>query len=193
MKRLGVWLAACVAVSGAYAAPARDTGYVYGENHCYGFHVLAGWIQDNRLLAGEGAPMAFLPQARALREAGVLMYAGSISRDPGGRLADAVRGQVDDVVAQYAASGEKLRPAMVRRIRARDGVAGELWRFTGYSNGGQELAAYLPGSRSVNYFVAQIPARADAAAVEAALLALAGSYHERQFCPPCREEGCAGE
>ena len=40
--------------------------------------------------------------------------------------ADTVRGQVDDVVAQYAASGEKLRPAPVRRIRARDGVAGEL-------------------------------------------------------------------
>ena len=62
MKRLGLVLAACVAMSGAYAAPAWDTGYAYGANHCYGFHAPAGWAQDNRLLANKGVPMVFLPQ-----------------------------------------------------------------------------------------------------------------------------------
>ena len=122
-----------------------------------------------------------------------MIYAGSIGHKPGESFSAAVRGQVNDVVAQYAQSNERIRPAMLRRIRARDGVSGELWRFTGYSNGGQELVAYLPGSRSVNYFVAQIPAQADAASVETAMLALVASYHERQSCPPCRGEGCAAE
>ncbi|OAM20178.1 hypothetical protein A7P84_02945 [Eikenella corrodens] len=137
--------------------------------------------------------MVFLPQDGRLRAARVMIYAGSIGRKPSESFTAAVRGQVNDVVAQYAQSNERIRPAMLRRIRARDGVSGELWRFTVYSNGGQELVAYLPGSRSVNYFVAQIPAQADAAAVETALLALAASYHERPSCPPCRGEGCASE
>ena len=186
-------LAACVAMSGAYAAPVWDTGYAYGANHCYGFHAPAGWTQDNRLLADKGVPMVFLPQDGRLRAARVMIYAGSIGRKPNENFTAAVRGQVNDVVAQYAQSNERIRPAMLRRIRARDGVSGELWRFTGYSNGGQELVAYLPGSRSVNYFVAQIPTQADAAAVETAILALAASYHERPSCPPCRGEGCASE
>lgn len=193
MKRLGLVLAACAAMSGAYAAPAWDTGYAYGANHCYGFHAPAGWTQDNRLLADKGVPMVFLLQDSRLRAARVMIYAGSIGRKPSEGFSAAVRGQVNDVVAQYAQSNERIRPAMLRRIRARDGVSGELWRFTGYRNGGQELVAYLPGSRSVNYFVAQIPAQADAAAVETAVLALAASYHERQSCPPCRGEGCAAE
>ncbi|WP_156503509.1 MULTISPECIES: hypothetical protein [Eikenella] len=192
MKRLAWLLAAALAAGSVQAAPEGDTGYAHGANHCYGFRVPAGWIQDNRLLADKGVPMVFLPQEGGLRAARVMMYTGSIAPRPGGSFAEAVRAQVNDVAAQYAGSGEQIRPAMVRRIRSR-GSSGELWRFTGYRSGGQELAAYFPGRRSVNYFVAQVPARADAAAVESALLRLAGSYHERESCPPCREQGCAGE
>jgi len=105
MKRLGLVLAACAAMSGAYAAPAWDTGYAYGANHCYGFHAPAGWTQDNRLLADKGVPMVFLPQDGSLRAARVMIYAGSIGRKPGENFSAAVRGQVNDVVAQYALSG----------------------------------------------------------------------------------------
>ncbi|MDU4301798.1 MAG: hypothetical protein E7I45_12650, partial [Eikenella corrodens] len=125
MKCLGLVLAACAAMSGAYAAPAWDTGYAYGANHCYGFHVPAGWTQDNRLLADKGVPMVFLPQDGRLRAARVMIYAGSIGRKPSESFTAAVRGQVNDVVAQYAQSNERIRPAMLRRIRARDGVSGE--------------------------------------------------------------------
>lgn len=100
MKCLGLVLAACAAMSGAYAAPAWDTGYAYGANHCYGFHVPAGWTQDNRLLADKGVPMVFLPQDGRLRAARVMIYAGSIGRKPSESFTAAVRGQVNDVVAQ---------------------------------------------------------------------------------------------
>ena len=75
MKRLGWVLAACAAMSGAYAAPAWDTGYAYGANHCYGFHAPAGWTQDNRLLADKGVPMVFLPQDGRLRAASAVSRA----------------------------------------------------------------------------------------------------------------------
>lgn len=171
-----------------HAAQPPISGYAHGKDHCYGFQAPSGWVQDNRILASVGVPMVFVPQGQSWRGAAAVLYTRPAPRELGDSAAGAIRRQVRAVVAQYAAAGEEVRPVLVRHIRTRSGAAGELWRFTGYRNGGQELVAYFPAKQTINFFVAQITARANAAAIEAALLELARSYHERQDCRPCQEQ-----
>ena len=188
MIRPFFFLTALLWTSSLHAAQPPMSGYAYGKDHCYGFQAPNGWIQDNRILAKAGVPMAFAPREQDWRHADAMIYTRPVPRESGSSAAQAIRQQVKAVVAQYAADDMDIRPALVRRIRAHYGAAGELWRFTGYRNGGQELVAYFPAKQTVNFFVAQITARADAASVEAALLELANSYHERKDCRPCQEQ-----
>lgn len=175
-------------ISSVVSASPLAAGYVYGPDHCYGFEVPAGWRMDNRLLARHGVGMAFLP----VREGdlpGVLLYTRGATRAAGTSPEEAIKNQVNDVLAMYAADGAQIRAERLRTVTARNGVHGELWRFHGYTNNGEERVVYFPTERTVNFFVAQIPDPKWTVDAETALIKLVTSYHERASCHPCQADG----
>ncbi|MDO4694201.1 MAG: hypothetical protein Q4A62_06190 [Eikenella sp.] len=186
--KLRLFALSALLTSSVLSASPLAAGYVYGSDHCYGFEAPAGWRMDNRLLARHGVGMAFLPLQEGVLP-GVLLYTRSAARTDGMSSEEAIKNQVNDVLAMYAADGTRIRAERLRTVAARNGVRGELWRFYGHANGREERAVYFPAERTVNFFVAQIPDSKWTADAEAALIKLAVSYHERASCRPCQVEG----
>ena len=164
-----------------------QSGYAYGPDHCYHFEAPVGWQLDNRAAAAEGVPMVFYPLGATWQSAEVAMYTRPT---PQLRLgADAVKAQVDDVVSMYRAASEAIVAVHAETVQAESGAQGQLWLFSGYRNGGTELAVYFLGRETVNYFVAQIGRGASVEEAKQTLLELASTYREGTDCRPC--EGAA--
>lgn len=178
-------------ISNVLAASPLTVGYVYGSDHYYGFEAPEGWRMDNRLLARYGVGMAFLPVSEG-DLSGVLLYTRAVTRAAGNSPEEAIKNQVSGVLDMYAAAGAQIRAERLRTVTARNGVHGELWRFYGYTKGGEERAVYFPAECTVNFFVAQIPDPKWIVDAETALIKLIASYHERASCHPCQVDGtCA--
>ena len=179
-----------LAVIALVAAPGlafSQSGYAYGPDHCYYFEAPVGWQLDNHTAAAEGVPMLFYPFGATWQSAEVAMYTRPAPRlRPG---ADAVKAQVDDVIAMYGAASEAIAAAHDEAVQAKSGAQGQLWSFSGYRNGGTELAVYFLGRETVNYFVAQVAHGASVEKAKQALLELASTYREGTDCKPC--EGVA--
>lgn len=179
-----------LAVIALVAAPGlafAQSGYAHGSDHCYYFEAPGGWQLDNRAAAADGVPMVFYPVGATWQSAEVAMYTRpSPQMRPG---AEAVKAQVDDVIAMYRAASEEIAAAHAENVRTRSGAQGQLWSFSGYQNGGTELAVYFLGRETVNYFVAQIARGASVEKAKQTLLELASTYREGTDCKPC--EGAA--
>lgn len=167
------------------------SGYAYGEGHCYGFNAPKGWVLDSSL-ASQGVAMAFLPQGKNWNSADMAMYTRSMTyanTEP----QKMIELQIADVKQMYLEDGKHIQAEHLRDIQSDSGEKGSLWRFSGYGAGLEELAAYFPTNTNLNYFIAQVGARADKQAALQALSELAQSYHQRTECKPCKETGCVSE
>ena len=103
--------------------------------------------------------------------------------------AEAIKAQVEDVIAMYKAASETIVARQVGPVKAHTGARGQLWAFSGYRNGGTELSVYFLGRETVNYFVAQVPSGANIEKAKKILVELASSYREAADCKPCAEAG----
>lgn len=167
------------------------SGYAYGEGHCYGFTAPEGWKLDNSL-ADQGVGMAFLPQSSTWQNATVAMYTSSVSHNTAAGKA-MIQAQVDDIKQMYRDSGMNINAEKVQDIQSDNGEKGEIWRYSGFSGGAEELAGYFPTKTNVDFFVAQVGGNSDKNVAFNAFLALVKSYHQREECKPCKETGCSTE
>jgi hypothetical protein len=174
---------ALVAAPGAVIA---ESGYAHGSDHCYYFQTPAGWQMDNHSAAAAGVPMVFYPQGATWQSAEVAMYTRPA---PPLRGTDAIKAQVEDVIAMYRRASESVTAKQARQVKTRSGALGQLWAFSGYRNGGTELAVYFLGPKTVNYLVAQVPRGASVEKAKQTLVELASSYREGTDCKPCAEAG----
>jgi hypothetical protein len=87
----------------------------------------------------------------------------------------------------YKAASQHVKAKKAETVATKAGAKGELWAFTGYSNGGTELVVYFQGRQTVNYFVAQVPEGADVQQSRRVLVELASSYRESADCKPCAD------
>jgi hypothetical protein len=158
-------------------------GYAHGSDHCYYFKAPSGWIMDNRALASQGVPMVFYPAEATWKSAEFVIYTRPSSQAR--QAPDPIGAQVREVVSMYKAAAQNVEARKTGTINTQSGAKGELWSFTGYSNGGTELVAYFVGLKTVNYFVAQVPKRADIQQSRRFLIELASSYRESSDCKPC--------
>lgn len=168
----------------SFAAFAQE-GYAHGSDHCYYFKAPHGWLMDNRALASQRVPMVFYPAGTTWASANVAIYTRPSSETR--QAADPIRAQVEEVLSMYKAASQHLKAKKAQTIATRSGAKGELWAFTGYSNGGTELVVYFRGRQTVNYFVAQIPEGADVQQSRRVLVELASSYRESADCKPCAD------
>ena len=161
-----------------------QSGYAHGKDHCYHFETPAGWQMDNRAAAADGVPMVFYPAGSTWQSAEVVMYTRPSAQSR--PAADAIKAQVDDVIAMYRGASEAVIAKNVDSVQAKSGARGQLWEYSGYRNGGRELAVYFRGRATVNYFVAQVPAGASVEKAKRTLLELASTYREGTDCKPCK-------
>jgi len=168
-------------------------GYVHGKNHCYAFTAPQGWIMDNTALTDEGVPMIFLPAGTTWKYAPMVMYTRSRANDTTADAQTIIKKQVDETIAMYRESQQTPTATKEADITGKNGVHGELWHYTGYASPDvEEMAAYFPSQKTLNYFVLQLGKNADRTAGKAALLELAASYYERDNCQPCAAEPQSG-
>ncbi len=161
-------------------------GYAYGHDHCYHFDAPNGWVMDNRAAASEGVPMVFFPRGATWQTAEVAMYTRPTIPSANVQMGKrSIEEQVEKVIAMYRDESQNITAQRLLPIRAKSGAQGELWSFSGYRNGGVELAVYFPGRKTVNYFVAQVPKSANLNESKRVLLELASSYREGMDCKPC--------
>ena len=134
-----------------------QTGYAHGPDHCYRFEAPQGWTMDNQVAASQGVPMVFFPVGTTWESAPSAMYTRPVQFSTG-TLTDSlrIRKLVDSAIEMYRSASENLTARRVRSIHSMSGVSGELWSFSGYSNGGAELVAYFVGRQTVNFFVMQL-------------------------------------
>lgn len=169
----------CLAPSLANA----QLGYAHGKDHCYHFETPAGWQMDNRAAAAEGVPMVFYPAGSTWQSAETVMYTRPSAKSR--PAVDAIKAQVDDVIAMYRSAAETVIAKNAGPVKAKSGATGQLWEYSGYRNGGKELAVYFRGRETVNYFVAQLPANIEADKAKLSLIELASTYREGTDCKPC--------
>ena len=169
----------CLAPSLANA----QSGYVHGKDHCYHFETPVGWQMDNRAAAAEGVPMVFYPVGSTWQSADTVMYTRPSAKSR--PAVDAIKAQVDDVIAMYRSAAETVIAKNAGSVKAKSGAVGQLWEYAGYRNGGKELAVYFRGRETVNYFVAQLPANIEADKAKLSLIELASTYREGTDCKPC--------
>ena len=168
------------------AAPAYAiSGYAHGPVHCYHFDAPSGWTMDNRAGAGSGVPMVFYPSASTWQSAPIAIYTRPVASSSGRSDPARIREQVDQVIQMYRSASENVQAKRVQVVRSKSGASGELWSFTGYSNGGAELVSYFAARQTVNFFVMQIASAGEVEASASALLELAASYRESTECKPC--------
>ena len=159
------------------------SGYAHGPDHCYYFDAPSGWTMDNRV--GNGVPMVFYPSASTWQSAPVAIYTRPVA-SPSDRADTArIREQVNQVIEMYRSASENVQAKRVQAVRSKFGASGELWSFTGYSNGGAELVTYFAGRQTINFFVMQVSSAGEVGANTPALLELAASYRESTECKPC--------
>ena len=170
--------------------PSRS-GYAYGVGYCYGFMAPVGWKLDNSL-ASQGIAMAFLPQNESWNTADTAMYTHSAAYENTDEQ-KMVELQIADVQQMYRAAGKNIQAEYIQDILSASGEKGSLWRFSGYGEGLEELAAYFPAKPNLNYFIAQVGGDTDKQKVLQVLIELAKSYHRRSECKPCQDTGCAVE
>ena len=101
--------------------------------------------------------------------------------------------QIADVQQMYRAAGKNIQAEHIQDILSASGEKGSLWRFSGYGEGLEELAAYFPAKPNLNYFIAQVGGDTDKQKALQVLIELAKSYHRRSECKPCQDTGCAVE
>lgn len=160
-------------------------GYAHGSDHCYYFEAPRGWVMDNRALASEGVPMVFYPAGTTWASANVAIYTRPSSQTR--QASDPIRAQVEEVLSMYKAASQHVKAKKAGTVATKARTKGELWAFTGYSNGGTELVVYFRGRQTVNYFVAQVPEGADVQQSRRVLIELASSYRESVDCKPCAD------
>jgi hypothetical protein len=179
LHKFAAWFI-CLLVSGT--AIAQD-GYAYGADHCYHFSSPSGWAMNNLAGTSHGVPMVFYPIGETWESAETVMY--TRPSPPLKTDKEPIQTQVKDVLSMYRRASENLTANLEAAVQSRSGAAGELWSYTGYSNGGSEFVVYFVGKRTVNYFVAQVPKNANLEKSKQKLLELASSYREGDDCKPC--------
>ena len=175
--------AAAISLGLAPCQASAQSGYAHGRDHCYHFETPVGWQMDNRAAAADGVPMVFYPAGSTWQSAEIVMYTRpSAKYRP---ATDAIKAQVDDVVAMYRGAAETVIAKNAGPVKAKSGESGQLWEYFGYRNGGRELAVYFRGRETVNSFVAQVPAGIAVEKAKLNLLKLASTYREGTDCKPC--------
>jgi hypothetical protein len=144
---------------------------------------------DNKAGSQDGVPMVFYPNGTSWRTASVAIYTRPISSSSARPNATRVSEQVDKVIQMYREGAESIKAVRLQEVRSNAGAPGELWQYTGYSNGGAELAVYFPAANTVNFFVMQVPELGSLGNFLPALIELAESYREDVNCKPCSEMG----
>lgn len=176
---------AALVLLGAGAPAFAVSGYAYGEDHCYHFDAPTGWTMDNAAAAREGVPMVFYPNGTTWQSAPVAIYTRPAASSSGSGDSARITEQVNQVIKMYRSNSENVKATKVRAVRSKAGASGELWQYTGNSNGGSELAVYYPAQQTVNYFVMQVPRASTVARHLPVLLELAESYRVAARCRPC--------
>jgi len=177
----------------AFSAPAwGQSGYIHGPDHCFRFTAPSGWVLDNRSGAQDGLAMVLYPVGSSWSNAKDVIYARAASFKPAaGDAEQKIKGQVADVLGMYRQGTPSitLTARKVQDLKSSAGQAGELWRFTGHPNGGEEQVAYFVGPQTVNFFVMQISKSETTPPGAAKLVELASSYREAKDCVPCERIG----
>ncbi len=127
--------------------------------------------------------MVFYPAGSTWQSAETVMYTRPSAKSR--PAVDAIKAQVDDVIAMYRSAAETVIAKNAGPVKAKSGATGQLWEYSGYRNGGKELAVYFRGRETVNYFVAQLPANIEADKAKLSLIELALTYREGTDCKPC--------
>jgi hypothetical protein len=137
--------------------------------------------------------MVFYPTGTTWQSAPIAIYTRPISSSRGRPDSARIAEQVDQVVQMYRSGSEDIKAARMREVRSKSGAQGELWQYTGYSNGGAELVVYFPAPNTVNFFVMQVPQARSVGQFLPALVELAESYRAATECKPCSESSaCTG-
>jgi len=161
------------------------SGYAHGPDHCYYFETPSGWTMDNRAGARDGVPMVFYPSGTTWQSAPVAIYTRPVASARGRSDSARVNEQVQQVIQMYRSASETIQAVRLRTVRSSSGASGELWKFTGYSNGGMELVTYFPAPQTINFFVMQVPPGTNVDASLIPLLELSASYRTATDCKPC--------
>lgn len=107
---------------------------------------------DNRIASSSSVPMAFYMKGSTWESSPVVMYTRV---GPKSLVAShTIKTHVESVIAKYRAASEHIDAAFTEDVVTKDGVRGQLWTYSGYMNGGVELATYFVGNNTLNYFVA---------------------------------------
>ena len=161
------------------------TGYVYGADHCYYFAAPRGWTMDNRAGATAGVPMVFYPSGTSWQSASEAIYTRPATSARDRPDPARIKEQVEEVMQMYRSASQNIQAKPLQAVRSKSGAMGELWRFTGYSNGGAELVTYFAAPETINFFVMQVSNAGDAESKIPAMLELSESYREATDCKPC--------
>lgn len=161
------------------------SGYAYGSDHCYHFDAPRGWTMDIASGVADGLPVVFYPNGAAWQSAPIAIYTRPSASAPGRSKAVRIAEQVSQVLDMYRSSSEDIKASRLRAVRSRTGAKGELWHYSGYSNGGAELVVYFPATKTVNFFVMQVAQATSADRHIPVLLELAESYRSATDCKPC--------
>jgi hypothetical protein len=165
-----------------------EDGYVHGVNHCYYLNAPTGWVLDTESGKSQGVPMVFYPKGRSWANATTVIYTRNDLFSPGAKTPDErIKGKVNAVLQEFRTSGNgpDLQARLVKKIKARSGASGEIWKYTGDKWGNLELVAYFVGPNTVNFFVMSSRDSKDFERSTPALIELASSYREANDCVPC--------
>ena len=133
--------------------------------------------------------MVFYPLGTSWESAPIAIYTRPVASASGRSEAVRIKEQVEQVIQMYRSASEAINAQRLQVIHSKSGAAGELWRFTGYSNGGAELVVYYAAPQTVNFFVMQVAVAADADSKLPVLQELAASYRQSADCKPCSSTG----
>ncbi len=172
------------------SAPASaDEGYVYGPDHCYFIEPPDGWVLDARSGESAGIPMTLYPKGSSWEGALTVMYSRPAKLEKGvPGVPEPIRAQVYADLELLKKDSPAARAELVRPIRSRSGVDGELWKFSGDRWGNTELAAYFVGRETVNFFIMSSREAADYERSVPAFMQLVSSYRESRDCVPCPQQ-----
>ncbi|HWR71886.1 MAG TPA: hypothetical protein VN604_01820 [Nitrospirota bacterium] len=166
-------------------ASAED-GYVYGDNHCFYFSAPTGWTADHLSGKSQGLAFVFYPADSSWSKATTVIYARVADKS---KTVKEPKDQVAQTLEQFHKEYESpnSKAERVTTIKARSGVIGEIYKFTGDKWGNTELVAYFNGKNTINFFVMTARDAKDLENNRKILEELAQSYREGNDCKPCDE------
>ena len=166
---------------------ASESGYVFGDNHCFYFDAPDGWNSDHISGVNQGLGFVFYPANSTWANATTVAYVKVANKT---KEINTPLDQVKRTISQFKSgyASPNIRAHKIGDIRSASGAKGEIYRFEGDKWGNAELVAYFTGKDTFNFFVLSSRDAQDLERNIEAFKTLARSYREAEDCIPCTTE-----